>query len=149
MPIFAVRTTVGREELVLERLAEGARKFGHKLFALILPADVKGYIFVEAPSIDEVRAAARGVNHVRGIVNRVVSIDEIKQFLEAKPVEIKIKRGDIVELVSEPFRGEKAKVTRVDAEKREVTVELIEAAIPIPMTLPIEAVRLIKSGEEA
>jgi len=145
--IVAVRTTLGREEAVLEKVAQAARKFGYKIYALFLPKDVKGYIFVEAETIDDVQAAIRGINHARGVVSREISFEEIEHFLEAKPAEVKIKKGDIVEIVSEPFRGEKGKVIRVDKIKREVTVEMIESAVPIPVTIPLEAVRLVKSGE--
>ncbi len=144
--IFAVRVTLGREETVMEKIAEATRRFGYKVFSVFLPKDVKGYIFVEAESMDDIRIAIRGINNARGVVDRPVSIGEVEKFLEAKPVEIKISKGDLVEIVSNPFRGEKAKVIRIDPIKREVTVEMVEAAVPIPMTLPIEAVRLIKSG---
>jgi len=144
--IFAVRVTLGREETVMEKIAEATRRFGYKVFSVFLPKDVKGYIFVEAESMDDIRIAIRGINNARGVVGRPVSIGEVEKFLEAKPVEIKIGKGDLVEIVSNPFRGEKAKVIRIDPIKREVTVEMVEAAVPIPMTLPIEAVRLIKSG---
>jgi len=145
--IVAVRTTLGREEAVLEKIAQAARKFGYRIYAVFLPKDVKGYVFVEAASIDDVQAAIRGVNHARGIVGREIDIKEVEHFLEAKPVEIKISKGDIVEIVSEPFKGEKGKVIRVDKIKREITVEMIESAVPIPVTIPLEAVRLVKSGE--
>ena len=72
--------------------------------------------------------------------------EEIAEAIESKHVEVKLKKGDLVEIVSDPFRGEKAKVIRVDEVKREVTVEMIEAAIPIPTTLPVETVRIIRSA---
>ena len=148
MPIWAVRTTLGRENGVMEAIAQAARKFGHSIYAVLLPKEVKGYVLVEADSAGTIRAAIRGVNHARGVVESPVNISEVEHFLEAKPTEIKMKRGDTVEMVSDPFRGEKAKIIRVDTTKREVTVEMVEAAIPIPMTVPIEAVRLVKSGDE-
>ncbi|MBR9679614.1 MAG: transcription elongation factor Spt5 [Candidatus Altiarchaeota archaeon] len=148
MPIWAVRTTLGREASVMEGIAQAARKFSHPIFSLLLPKEVKGYVLIEAESMGTIRAAIRGVNHARGIVEKPVGMKEVEHFLEAKPAEIKMKKGDTVEMVSDPFRGEKAKIIRVDPTKREVTVEMAEAAIPIPMTVPIEAVRLIKSSDE-
>ncbi len=145
--IVAVRTTLGREEAVLEKIAQLTRKFGYKIYSVFLPKDVKGYIFVEAESLDDIQSAIRGINNARGIVGREISFEEVAHFLEAKPAEIKIKKGDIVEMVSDPFKGEKGKVIRVDKMKREVTVEMIESAVPIPVTIPMEAVRLIRSGE--
>ena len=145
--IYAVRVNLGREESVIEMIAQAARRFGYKVYAAFVPKDVRGYVFVEAASIDDIRMAIRGINNARGVVERPVEFKEVEKFLEAKPVEIKIGKGDLVEIVSDPFRGEKAKVIRVDPVKREVTVEMVEAAVPIPMTIPIEAVRLIKSGD--
>ncbi|HEX2065409.1 MAG TPA: transcription elongation factor Spt5, partial [Candidatus Thermoplasmatota archaeon] len=58
----------------------------------------------------------------------------------------KIAEGDIVELVSGPFRGEKAKVTRVDDTKEEITVELIESMVPIPITVKGEHVRVLEKS---
>ena len=145
--IFAVRVTLGREESIMDKIAQASQRFGYKIMSTFLPKDVRGYIFVEARNIDDVRMAIRGLNNARGIVDRPVEIKEVEKFLEAKPIEIKINKGDLVEIVSDPFRGEKAKVIRIDPVKREVTVEMMEAAVPIPMTLPIEAVRLIRSAE--
>ena len=144
--IFAVRVTLGREESVMEQLAEAVRRFKYKVYSTFVPKDVRGYIFVEAESPDEIRMAIRGIHNARGLVERPVDMKEVEKFLDSKPAEIKLKKGDFVEIVSDPFRGEKAKVIRIDLVKREVTVEMIEAAVPIPMTLPIEAVRIIKQG---
>ncbi len=144
--IFVVRTTLGREEIVADLVAEAAKKFGYKVYSIFIPKAVKGYIFIEAESVDDVTAAIRGINHARGIVKKSLTFDEVKHFFTAEKAEIKIKKGDIVEIVSEPFKGEKAKVIRVDPVKREATVELLNVAVPIPMTLPIEALRFVKEG---
>lgn len=145
--MFAVRVTLGREDSVMDKIAESTRRFGYKVYSTFLPKDVRGYIFIEAEGMDDVRSAIRGINNARGVVERPVDMKEVEKFLEAKPVEIKLNKGDLIEIVSDPFRGEKAKVIRIDPVKREVTVEMVEAAVPIPMTLPIESVRLIQGGK--
>lgn len=142
--IYAVRTTVGREENVLEKVATIVENRSFKIRAMILPKELKGYVLFEAETISDIEEAIRGINHVRGIVRQEVALDEIKHFLIAKPAKIKIDRGDIIELVSGPFKGEKAKVTMVDKAKREITVELVEAAVPIPVTVAIESIRLVQ-----
>ena len=86
--------------------------------------------------------------HIRGLIRKEAKIEELKKFLETKHVEIKLNRGDIIEITGGPFKNEKGKVTRVDEAKEEVTVELLEAAIPIPITVQIDSVRLIKGQEE-
>ncbi|MBR9680914.1 MAG: transcription elongation factor Spt5 [Candidatus Altiarchaeota archaeon] len=142
--MFAVRVTLGREESVMDKIAEATKRFGYKVQSTFVPKDVRGYIFIEADTVDDIRSSIRGINNARGVVERPVEMKEVEKFLEAKPVEITLDKGDLIEIVSDPFRGEKAKVIRIDPVKREVTVEMVEAAVPIPMTLPIETVRLIK-----
>ena len=112
------------------------------------PNELKGYVFVEGEE-SAIDTVIKAVPHVKGIIRKQVPMTEIKRFLEVKKVEIKINRGDIVEVVGGPFKNEKGKVTRVDEAKEEVTMELLEAAIPIPITVPIESVRLLKSTEES
>ena len=50
----------------------------------------------------------------------------------------------IVELISGPFKGEKAKVVRIDESREDVVLELIEAAVPIPVTVKGDQIRLIQ-----
>ena len=148
--IYAIRTTVGREETVLENVALALERKDYKVKALILPKEIRGYIIAEAESISDLEEAIHGINHVRGLVRTPLALEEIKHFLIAKPAKMQIDKGDTIELVSGPFKGEKAKVTRVDKTKREVTVELIEAAVPIPVTVAVESIRVIQHiNEEA
>ncbi len=149
MTIYAIRTTAGRESNVLEKLAMITRKSNFPIKAILLPKELKGYVLVESDQLSAVEEALRGINHARGVVRKEMTMDEIKGYLTAKPATIEIDRGDMVELVGGPFKGEKAKVARVDKAKQEVTVELVEAAVPIPVTTPIEGVRLVmKAGGE-
>ena len=55
-----------------------------------------------------------------------------------------IQKGSIVELVSGPFKGERAKVVRIDESREEVVLELIEAAVPIPVTVKADQIRIIQ-----
>ena len=49
-----------------------------------------------------------------------------------------------MELISGPFKGEKAKVVRIDESKEDVVLELIEATVPIPVTVKGDQIRLIQ-----
>lgn len=147
--IYAIRTTVGREEGVIEKLnivlsKQGLTNRTYGIKAVLLPKELKGYILVEADNIGEIEEAVKGINHVRGVVRQLVKLDEIKHFLESKPTNVQMEKGDVVEVVSGAFKGEKAKVTRIDIGKREVTIEFLESAVAIPVTVPLEAVRVIQ-----
>ncbi|MFH0929617.1 MAG: transcription elongation factor Spt5 [Candidatus Aenigmatarchaeota archaeon] len=146
--IYTVRTTVGRENAVIETLVSKTRSSSLNIKTVFHPGELKGYVFVEGDeeAIDEV---VKAVPHVKGIIKKEVKIDDIKKFLETKKLEIKINRGDVIEVTSGPFKNEKGKVTRVDEAKEEVTIELLEAAIPIPITVPIESVRVTEAIEKA
>ena len=49
----------------------------------------------------------------------------------------------MLKVVAGPFKDEKAKVTRVDKTKSEIVVELLEAAVPIPITINLDSVKVI------
>jgi len=147
MAIFAVRTTTGRESQVIEKIKARTKQLGLSVYAILKPREVKGYFFVEAESKDEIARATYGIQHAKGVVGEV-KIDEIKHFLVPTTEMIKINAGDIVEIISGPFKGEKARVKRVTKVKEEVVVELLEAAVPIPITVKLDSVRLIKSEEK-
>ena len=51
-------------------------------------------------------------------------------------------------MTSGPFKDEKAKVVRIDEAKEDVVLELIEAAVPIPVTVKGDQIRLIQKEAE-
>ena len=110
------------------------------------PADLRGYIFVEG-EYDDIVDVVKPIQHVKGIVPKEVKWDEIESFLIAEKQEVSVEAGDIVEVVAGPFKGEKAKVIRVDESKGEVIVEPLDAVIPISVTIPVASVRIHKKKE--
>ena len=69
-------------------------------------------------------------------------------MLEQVKIQVNIQKNDIVEIISGPFKREKAKVARIDQQKEEVVVELLEAAIPIPITVKLDSVKVIRREEK-
>ena len=61
---------------------------------------------------------------------------------------ISIQEGDIVEILSEPFKKEKAKVIRIDKQKEEVVVSLLGAVVPLPVTIKLDNVKVIRRESE-
>ena len=88
--------------------------------------------------------------YVKGIIGKTVSYDEIKNMLEPTVAEINIEKNDIVEIISEPFKKEKAKVMRIDKQKEEAVVSLLGAQVPIPVTVKLDNLRVIRreKGED-
>jgi len=147
MAIFAIKTTTGRESQVIDKIKTKVKKEGIDVYAILKPKEVKGYFFVEAETVDDVSKATYGIQHAKGVVGEV-KIDEVKHFLVPTIETIKINTGDTVEIVSGPFKGEKATVKRITKVKEEVVVELLEAAVPIPITVKLDSVRVIRTEEK-
>ena len=141
--IFAIRTIVGREEVVLESLYNRAIKNNIQIKALIHPQEIKGYVFVEG-DLENVKELIKGVMNVRGLITTPVNISELEKFLKPKESKIEVNLGDIIEVVSGPFKDTRGKVTRIDNIKREVTIEPLEVSVPIPITIPIEFVKIVE-----
>jgi transcriptional antiterminator NusG len=144
--IYAVKTIIGRENVVLESMFGKAKVGGLFIKALVHPEELRGYIFIEG-ELKDIENIIKEIPHARGVLRAPVRISDIKRFMESKKIEIKVNEGDIVEVIGGPFKGEKGKVTRFDEIKGEVTIELIEVTVPIPVTVNAGLVKLIKKGE--
>lgn len=142
--ILAVKTSIGHEKTVADSVASRAKPKPIGVFAILAPATIRGYVFVEAMNTDGLRELIKGVRRTRGIVKGETSFAEIEHFLTPKPIVSGIVEGDIVELIAGPFKGEKARVQQIDESKEEITVELFEAMVPIPVTIRGDHVRVLE-----
>jgi transcriptional antiterminator NusG len=148
--IFAVKTSIGHEKIVADVIASRAKKRMAPVYAVLSPQKLRGYILVEGRNRERLRALIKGIPKVRGVVQgeRPISLDEIIGQLEPTSTVDGISEGDIVELISGPFKGEKARVEQIDKSKEEITVALIEAIVKIPVTVKGEAVRILEKEKE-
>lgn len=146
--IFAIRTAANRENQVIDFMESNIKKKKLNVYSLIVGHGMRGYIFVEALTIDDARQAAFGVPYARGVLPKQVKFEEIAPMLEQIKTSVNIQEKDIVEIISGPFKKEKAKVKRIDKQKEEIVVELIEAAIPIPITVKLDSVKVIRREKE-
>lgn len=148
MTMLTVRTTIGRENLVMSEIEERVRAHGYKIRALLHPEKMRGYVIIEGEEND-IKVVVNGLRHVNGLIQRPVALEQIKHFIEEKKgAAIELARGDIVEIIGGPFKHEKGKVTKVDEAKNEITVELLEAAVPIPVTIAADSVRLLEKSKD-
>ncbi len=145
--IYVVKTTANQERSVANLISQVARKEKRDIRALLVPDVLKGYVLVESPAPEIVEQAIQGVPHARSIIKGASSFDEVEHFLTPKPAVVGINEGAIVELISGPFKGEMARVKRVDIAKEEITVELFEAMVPIPITVRGDLVRILSKDE--
>jgi len=151
--IFVIKVTTNKEDRAFEMISDKIHKKNLSVFSLTRPHGLRGYIFLEALDRETTEEAVFNLPYVKGIIGKTVSYDEIKNMLTPNIEEVNINKGDVIEIIGEPFKKEKAKVTRVDKSRGEVVVSLLGAVVPIPVTVKIDNVRVIRreeneSGEE-
>jgi transcriptional antiterminator NusG len=146
--IFAVKVAVGHEKIVADLIANKAKRMGSEIYSILVPTKLRGYLLIESSSIVTIQRLVKNVQHIRGVVQGTTPFSEISHFLTPKPIVSGITEGSIVELISGPFKGEKARVRQIDKTKEEITVEMFESMVPIPVTVRADHVRVLEKEKE-
>jgi len=144
---YLVRTTIGQERNVALIAEERIKQLNAPIKAIAIIEGMRGYIVVETDRPEVIDKVFYGIKHVRGIVARKVSFDELENFLMPKPSIEGIDLGDVVEIIAGPLKGLKGTVTRVDKSKEEVTLELHETSYPLPITIHGDYVRVVEKAK--
>ena len=145
--IFVVKTTTGQERNVARLVAAKVGMTNIPIKAILVPDTLKGYVFMEADGPHFVEEAIAGVRHVRSRIPGLVSFSEIERYIIRKPVLEDLGKDDVVEITGGPFKGMRAKITRIDKSKDEVTLELLEATFTLPITVHSDYVKLIERAK--
>ena len=145
--IFVVKTTTGQERNVARLIAAKVEMNHIPIKALLVPETLKGYVFIEAEGPHLVEEAIAGVRHVRSRIPGLVSFSEIERYIIRKPVIEDLNEDDVVEITGGPFKGMRAKITRIDKSKAEVTLELLEATFTLPITVHSDYVKLVEKSK--
>jgi len=149
--VYAIKTTAKQERTVADNIEKVTREQKDiHVMAVMVPEELKGYVLVESPDpIARIEQLVELIPHARAVVQGSTSLSEVEHFLVPKPVVSGITEGTIVEIIAGPFKGEKAVVKRIDSGKEEITVELYESMVPIPITVRGDSVRVVERSEDA
>lgn len=142
--IFAVRTTTGQERNVAKLVTAKIEMKKIPVRAILVPETLRGYLFIEADGPHFVEEAITGIKHVRSRVPGLVSFSEVETYIIRKPIIEELSENDIVEVIGGPFKGMRAKITRIDTTKEDVTLELLEATFTLPITVHSDYVKLVE-----
>ena len=132
---FAIRITGGQENIVANILQNKINSKKINLRSILILEHFKGYVIVEASDSNVVYEALYGIRHVRGQIRGDLPFSDIEKYLIKKPVVTELNVDDTVEVIAGPFKSMKAKITRVDYEKQEATVVLLDSPYQIPVTV--------------
>ncbi len=146
--IFIVKVTTNKEAKAVELISDKVKKKGVNIYSVVKPHGLRGYLILEAPDKENAEEAVFNLPYVKGIISKQVSYEEIKKMIEPRASDVKIEKNDIVEIISDSFKNEKAKVLRVDKTKGEAVVSLLAAIVPIPVTVRLDNIRVIRREDE-
>ncbi len=146
--IFIIKVTTNKEEKAVDIISERVEKKKINVYSVSRPHGLRGYVLLEAEDRESAEEAVFNLPYVKGIIGKTIGYDEIKNMVEPSATTVSIKEGDIVEMISEPFKKEKAKVLRIDKQKEEVVVSLLGAVVPMPLTVKIDNVKVVRRDKE-
>ena len=144
--LFAVRTTGGQEKVVMNLLQSKINNGQINLYSVLLVDNLKGYIVVEAKDANSAFNSLQGIRHIRGQLRGEMEFKDIEGYLITKSNAPTIAVDNIVEIIGGPFRGMKATVTRVDNDKQEATVILLDAPYQLPVTVDSNYLKISASA---
>ena len=145
--IFIIKVTTNKEEKAVDMIIDRAEKKVLNVFSVLRPHGLRGYVMLEAEDRESAEEAVFNLPYVKGIIGKTIGYEEVKNMVEPSVADISIKEGDIVEIIAEPFKKEKAKVMRIDKQKEEVVVSLLGAVVPLPVTIKLDNVKVVRRDE--
>ncbi len=140
--LFAVRTTGGQEKVVLNLLEARAKMNKINIQSVLLVDNLKGYVVIEAMDPNSAFQAIEGVRHIRGQLRGELEFKDIEGYLVKKSTVSQLAVDNVVEITGGPFKGMKATITRIDPEKEEATVVLLDASYQLPVTVDANYLKL-------
>ncbi len=143
-----MRVTASQEKITADILQNKVSKGNTDIYSIIMPYGMRGYLIVEASSEIVCRDLILNEPHVKGMLSKPLELEELDKMLKSKQTAQEIAVGDVIEFFGGPFKGYKAKVIKIDPSKDEITVELMDVAVPIPVTTKANLARIIQRANQ-
>ncbi|MDA7955384.1 MAG: transcription elongation factor Spt5 [Nitrosopumilus sp.] len=140
--LFAIRTTGGQEKVGMRMLEAKANADKIRIQSVLLVDNLKGYVVVEAINPNDAFMALDGVRHVKGQLRGELEFKDIEGYLVKKSTVSQLSVDDVIEITGGPFKGMRATITRIDVEKEEATVVLLDASYQLPVTVDANYLKL-------
>jgi len=152
--IFAVKTTGGQEKTVAKFVGDRLEKRKQEgkepqVYSILVLEAQKSYVFFEAPNAQAVSDAISGFKHVKGMVPGYIQFSDIEKFLVEKSMISDLNVNDVIEIIAGPFKGMKARINRVEEQKKDVTVMLLDAPYQLPVTVDVGSIKVISRAPTA
>ncbi|MBM3910309.1 MAG: transcription elongation factor Spt5 [Thaumarchaeota archaeon] len=145
--LFAIRTTGGQEKVVMNLLENKIKMKKINVQSVLLVDNLKGYVVLETVDANDAFNAIQGIRHIRGQLRGELEFKDIEGYLVKKSTVSELAVDNVVEIIGGPFKGMKATITRVDHEKEEATVILLDASYQLPVTVDANYLKLSTSKD--
>lgn len=146
---FVVKVTSGQERIAANILQNKISKTDLPIYSIIVVEGVRGYIILEAEDEVSTRQFVTKGRSIRGVLPKSLSEEEVNKLIEVRSHAVGIEKGDTVEFTTGPFKGYKARVLKVDELKDDITVELMDVVVPIPITTKMNTAKIIQKANKA
>ncbi|MFP3157156.1 MAG: transcription elongation factor Spt5 [Caldivirga sp.] len=128
----------------LELMDKEKKKY-YKVASIVVPPNIQGQVYLETQHSYVAVDLSAGIKQYRGLMMGKALLSELMKMIKR---EVKVQVNDVVEIITEPFRGFKARVIDVDERNNTVKLLLFDTATNIPVTLPIKSVRVIEGRKQ-
>ena len=145
--IYPVKTTGGQERTVATFVANKAMQKKKSIYSILALDTWKGYVLFEAPNSQVVDESIQGFKHVRSKIPGMMQYQDIEKFLVTKSMVAELSEGDTVEIVAGPFKTMRAKISRIDQPKQEITVVLLDTPYQMPVTISAAYVKITEKNK--
>jgi len=141
---FAVRVTGGQEENVAKVVRQRVEANNMPIYSIIIPPASKGILILEADNAAAVLEALSGIKYFKRLVYGTIPESEVMSIIKARVEEEEFNVGDVVEVISGPFRDMKARILRIDKDKKEAVIEFLDRSVTLPITVSTDMLRKAK-----
>jgi transcriptional antiterminator NusG len=145
---FVVKVTAGQERVAANMLQNKLAKANVPIYSIMIVEGMRGYLIVEAEDEVAVRTFITKERNIRGVLPKPLNDDEVNKLVETENLSQMVENGDTIEFVTGPFKGYKAKVIRVDEVKDDITVELMDVPVPIPITTKGSTAKVVQKASK-
>lgn len=145
---FVVKVTSGQERIAANIMQNKISKTDLPIYSIIVVEGVRGYVILEAEDEVSVRQFVTKGRSIRGVLPESLSEDDVKKLIESRSHAVGIEKGDVVEFTTGPFKGYKARVLKVNELKDDITVELMDVVVPIPITTKMNTAKVIQKSNK-
>ncbi len=147
--IYPIKTTGGQEKTVASFVASRAAQKKKPIYSILALDTWKGYVLIEAANSQVVDESIQGFKHVRSKIPGMMQFQDIEKFLVTKSMVAELTEGDTVEIVAGPFKTMRAKITRIESAKQEVTVVMLDTPFQLPVTVSAAYLKIVERAKPA